>query len=151
LLDSTLTTAVDFLAAADRTARAAIADAENAYSATRMLIPDAAYLARRYLDFCRAAEIHPDETRVDRERARQMAEQAIRSALDRSTAQARAQASKPNRILALRSARQQVQKRPPARSQRGARDRYQPASVSRSSRSCRLRSSIICKLKCSNT
>ncbi len=120
LLDSTLTTAVDFLAAADRTARAsqglstayislqgakstqddetyqrflamfeesrasvsaAAADAENAYSAIRMLIPDVAYPARKYLDFCLAAEAHPDETKVDRERARQMTEQAIRKAL----------------------------------------------------------------------
>lgn len=121
LLDSTLTAAVGFLAAADRTTRAqqslstayisldgaksnpdkqvyehyrliveesrettraAIADAENAYSAIRMLIPDVAYPARRYLDFCRAADDHPDETKVDRERAREMTEQAIRDALD---------------------------------------------------------------------
>ena len=93
---------------------AAAADAENAYSAIRMLIPDVAYPARKYLDFCLAAEAHPDETKVDRERARQMTEQAIRTALDSDspTARALAEASKPRRRLSLRRGRQQVKERP---------------------------------------
>ncbi len=143
LLDSTLTAAVEFLAAADRTARAqqglsaayisldsaksgsdeqvyqhylaiveesreaargAAADAENAYSAIRMLSPDVADPAHRYLDFCLRANIHPDETKVDRERARQMTEQAIRTALDEDSPAARAlaQASRSRRRMALR-------------------------------------------------
>lgn len=153
LLDSTRTAAVDFLAAADRTARAkqglstayisldqakssqdqqvyrqfraiveesrqeataAAADAENAYSAIRMLIPDVADAARKYLDFCLAAEAHPDETRVDRERARQMTEQAIRSALGVDSADNRTlpTATKPWRRLTRPSIRRQIENRP---------------------------------------
>jgi hypothetical protein len=61
--------------------QAAAADAENAYAAIRLLIPSAAGQARRYLDLCIQAAAHPDETKVDRERARQAVEQAIQRAL----------------------------------------------------------------------
>ena len=60
---------------------AAVADAENAYAAVRMLIPSVADQARRYLDICIQANAHPDETKVDRQRARQAAEQTIQRAL----------------------------------------------------------------------
>jgi hypothetical protein len=62
-------------------ADAAIADAESAYAAVRMLIPSATGQARRYLDFCIKANAHPDETKVERERARQAAEETIQRAL----------------------------------------------------------------------
>jgi hypothetical protein len=120
LLESGLTAAVDFLAAADRTARGrqalsvahisldgarnssspenyehfraaaeeaqqsasiAMADAESAYAALRLLIPAVADQAHRYLDLCIAANAYPDETQVDRQRARQMVEDTLRSTL----------------------------------------------------------------------
>ncbi len=68
-----------FEEARDR-ASAAIADAENAYTAVRMLIPSATDQARRYLDFCIQADAHPDEQKVERQRARQMVEETIRRA-----------------------------------------------------------------------
>jgi hypothetical protein len=120
LLESGLSAAVDFLAAASRTSRTrqgldmasralgntrptadeksyeryrtnyeeardgaavAVADAESAYAALRLLIPSVAGQARRYLDLCIQADIHPDDTKVDRERARQMVEETIQRAL----------------------------------------------------------------------
>jgi hypothetical protein len=60
---------------------AAITDAENAYTALRLLVPSVTDQARRYLDLCVHADIHPDEKKVERQRARQMAEEAIRRAL----------------------------------------------------------------------
>ena len=76
-------------------------------------IPDVPYPARKYLDLRKAAEMRPDETKVDRERARHMTERSIHSALDdhANDAQALARASEPRRRLALR-ARQPVRKRP---------------------------------------
>jgi hypothetical protein len=62
-------------------AYAATADAENAYTAIRLLIPSVASQARRYLDLCGKADAHPDETKVDRERARQAVEETIQRAL----------------------------------------------------------------------
>jgi len=59
---------------------AAVADAESAYAAVRMLVPSATDQARRYLDFCIQANAHPDETKVDRQRARQAVEETIRRA-----------------------------------------------------------------------
>jgi hypothetical protein len=61
--------------------QAAVADAENAYAAIRLLIPSAAGQARRYFDLCIKADAHPDETKVDRERARQAVEETIQRAL----------------------------------------------------------------------
>jgi hypothetical protein len=61
-------------------ASAAVVDAEDAYAAVRTLIPSGADQARRYLDFCIQAVAHPDETKVDRQRARQMVEETIRRA-----------------------------------------------------------------------
>jgi len=61
-------------------ASAAVADAENAYAAVRTLIPSGADQARRYLDFCIQAVAHPDVTKVERQRARQMVEETIRRA-----------------------------------------------------------------------
>jgi hypothetical protein len=58
----------------------AVADAESAYAAVRMLIPSVADQAGRYLDFCIQANAHPDTTRVDRQRAQQMVEETIRHA-----------------------------------------------------------------------
>jgi hypothetical protein len=63
---------------ARESASAAVADAENAYAAVRTLIPSGADQARRYLDFCIQAVAHPDETKVERQRARQMVEETIR-------------------------------------------------------------------------
>lgn len=65
---------------ARESASAAIADAENAYAAVRTLIPSGADQARRYLEFCIKADAHPDETKVERQRARQMVEETIRHA-----------------------------------------------------------------------
>jgi hypothetical protein len=65
---------------ARETASAAVADAENAYAAVRILIPSGADQARRYLDFCIQADAHPDETKAERQRARQMVEETIRRA-----------------------------------------------------------------------
>jgi hypothetical protein len=65
---------------ARESASAAAADAENAYAAVRMLIPSVTDQARRYLDFCTQAVAHPDETKVERQRARQMVEETIRRA-----------------------------------------------------------------------
>jgi hypothetical protein len=62
-------------------ASAAVADAENAYAAIRMLVPSVTDQARFYLDFCIKADAHPDEGKVDRQRARQMVEETIRRAL----------------------------------------------------------------------
>jgi hypothetical protein len=59
---------------------AAIADAESAYAAVRMLVPSAADQARRYLDYCIQADIHPDTTKVERQRARQMVEKTLQDA-----------------------------------------------------------------------
>lgn len=59
-------------------ASAAVTDAENAYASVRMLVPSVADQARRYLDFCINATSYPDESKVDRQRARQMVEEAIR-------------------------------------------------------------------------
>lgn len=59
---------------------AAVADAESAYAAVRMLVPSATDQARRYLDFCISANAHPDEGKVERQRARQMVEETIRCA-----------------------------------------------------------------------
>jgi len=61
-------------------ASAAVADAENAYAALRMLVPSVAQQGRRYLDLCIQANAHPDDTKVDRQRARQMVEETIRHA-----------------------------------------------------------------------
>jgi hypothetical protein len=58
----------------------AVADAENAYAAVRMLVPSVTGQARGYLDLCIAANIHPDEGKAGRQRARQMVEEAIRRA-----------------------------------------------------------------------
>lgn len=72
-----------FRAAAEEareSASAAVADAENAYAAVRMLVPSVTDQARRYLDFCIKANAHPDEGKVERERARQMVEDTIRHA-----------------------------------------------------------------------
>jgi hypothetical protein len=66
---------------AQEKASAAIADAESAYAAIRMLIPAAADPARRYLDLCIKADAHPDETKVDRQRAQRATEEAIRHTL----------------------------------------------------------------------
>jgi hypothetical protein len=60
---------------------AAVADAEYAYSALRLLIPYVADRARRYLDCCIGANAHPDDGKVDRHRARQMLEETLRHAL----------------------------------------------------------------------
>jgi hypothetical protein len=65
---------------ARKRSQAAAADAENAYAALRMLIPAVADQARRYLDFCIQATAHPDETKVDRQPARQMVEETLRRA-----------------------------------------------------------------------
>lgn len=59
----------------------AITDAENAYTALRLLVPAAADAARTYLDLCGAADVHPDERREEREAARRTAETAIQKAL----------------------------------------------------------------------
>jgi hypothetical protein len=66
---------------ARESAQAAVAEAENAYAALRMLVPAAADQARRYQDFCIQAVAHPDETKVDRQRARQMVEETLRQEL----------------------------------------------------------------------
>jgi hypothetical protein len=100
-----------FLASHDEARSAtsdAIAEAERAYTSLRLLVPAVAESARRYLDLCTQANVHPDETKVDRERARQMAEQAIRTALDKDSPTARvlAESSKPKRRLSLRRGRQ---------------------------------------------
>ena len=64
-----------------RSATAVARDAaEVAYAALRVLMPSGAYPARKYLDFCATATSHPDETKPDRERAREMVEDAIRRA-----------------------------------------------------------------------
>lgn len=65
---------------ARESASAAIADAENAYAAVRALIPSGADQARSYLEFCIKADANPDGTKVERQRARQMVEEAIRRA-----------------------------------------------------------------------
>jgi hypothetical protein len=65
---------------ARESASAAITDAENAYAAVRTLIPSGADQARRYLDYCIQAVAHPDVTKVDRQRARQVVEETIRRA-----------------------------------------------------------------------
>jgi hypothetical protein len=98
-------------------AMAAAADAENAYSAIRMLVPEVAYPGRKFLDLCKAANAYPDETKVDRERARQMTEQAIHGALGHAPSDAGAlvEVSRPRRRLALRRGRQQVMERPAIR------------------------------------
>jgi hypothetical protein len=62
-------------------AAVAVTDAESAYSALRLLIPAVADQARQYLDLCIRANVHPDEEKVDRQRARQMVEETIRRAL----------------------------------------------------------------------
>jgi hypothetical protein len=66
---------------AQEQASTAIADAESAYAAIRMLIPPAADPARRYLDLCIKADAHPDETKVERQRAQRVVEETIRRAL----------------------------------------------------------------------
>jgi hypothetical protein len=58
--------------------QAAVADAENAYAALRLLVPAVADQARRYLDFCLQADAYPDKMRADRQRARQMVEETLR-------------------------------------------------------------------------
>ncbi len=66
---------------ARESASAAVADAENAYAAVRMLVPSVTDQARLYLDFCIKATAHPDEGKVERQRERQMVEEQIRRAL----------------------------------------------------------------------
>jgi hypothetical protein len=66
---------------AQEKASAAIADAESAYAASRMLIPPAADPARCYLNLCIKADAHPDETKVERQRGQRAVEEAIRRAL----------------------------------------------------------------------
>jgi hypothetical protein len=61
-------------------ANAAVTNAESTYAAVRVLIPSVKDKARRYLDLCIRADAHPDKTKVDRERARQMVEETIRQA-----------------------------------------------------------------------
>jgi hypothetical protein len=65
-------------AEARASASAAVTDAENAYASIRMLVPSVADQARRYLDFCSSATSYPDESKVDRQRARETVEQASR-------------------------------------------------------------------------
>jgi len=65
---------------ARESAATAVAEAENAYAALRMLVPSVAQPGRRYLDLCTQANSHPDDTKVDRQRARQMVEETIRHA-----------------------------------------------------------------------
>jgi hypothetical protein len=60
---------------------AAVAHADNAHAALRMLIPSAADQARRYLDYCISATAHPDQNKVERHRARQVVEDKIQQAL----------------------------------------------------------------------
>ena len=67
--------------AARDSGQAAIADAENAYSALRLLVPAVADQARRYLDLCRKADAHPDNTKDDRQQARQAVEETLRHEL----------------------------------------------------------------------
>jgi hypothetical protein len=59
---------------------AAVADAENAYATVRMLIPSVTDQARHYLDLCTKANIHPDEEKDERQRAREEVEERIRRA-----------------------------------------------------------------------
>jgi hypothetical protein len=59
---------------------AAVADAENACATVRMLIPSVADQARYYLDLCNKANVHPDEEKDERQRARQEVEERIRLA-----------------------------------------------------------------------
>lgn len=63
-----------------RQSSAAVVNAHNAYAAVRLLIPSVTDQARRYLDLCLNADVHPDTTKVDRERARQQVEETIRRA-----------------------------------------------------------------------
>jgi hypothetical protein len=66
---------------ASERSQAARADAENVYAALRMLVPAVADQARRYLDLCINADAHPDMTKVDRKRARQMVQETLRHEL----------------------------------------------------------------------
>jgi hypothetical protein len=58
--------------------QAAIADAENAYSALRLLIPAAADQARCYLDLCISADAHPDTKKAERQQAQETVEETLR-------------------------------------------------------------------------
>lgn len=66
---------------AQESASIAVSDAENAYAALRLLVPSVADQARRYLDYCLSATVHPDENKVERCRAHQVAEETIQQAL----------------------------------------------------------------------
>jgi hypothetical protein len=59
---------------------AAVADAENAYAAVRILIPSVTSQARHYLDLCKRANVQPDKEKDERQRAREEVEETIRRA-----------------------------------------------------------------------
>jgi hypothetical protein len=61
--------------------QAAVAEAEKAYAALRLLVPAVSDQARRYLDFCLQADAHPDKMKADRHQARQMVEETLRHEL----------------------------------------------------------------------
>jgi hypothetical protein len=61
--------------------QAAVAEAEKAYAALRLLVPAVSDQARSYLDFCLQADAHPDANKADRERARQVVEETLQHEL----------------------------------------------------------------------